>query len=154
MPREAEPSLNEREFLRQALRENIRLDGRSFDAFRDLELTFGDEYGVVDVQLGKTRYIYPLELPPCTLLLTHNSQSPRPRLSRSHNTLPGPQIRRHLHNLHRALPPRLTSLRSRPPDGDRSPALAHPGKDDPSLWCPRYRIAVHNRRRQMLCAAR
>jgi hypothetical protein len=56
MPREAEISVNERAFIQQALQENIRLDGRAFDAFRSLKLTFGDEYGVADVQLGKTRY--------------------------------------------------------------------------------------------------
>ena len=58
MPREVEPSLNEREFIRQALRENIRLDGRSLDSFRDLSLTFAEqEYGVADVRLGKTRVV-------------------------------------------------------------------------------------------------
>jgi exosome complex component RRP45 len=57
MPREAEISLNEREFIKQALQEQIRIDRRAFDAFRPLELTFGDEYGVADVQLGKTRVI-------------------------------------------------------------------------------------------------
>jgi exosome complex component RRP45 len=55
MPREAEISVNERVFIQEALKEQIRLDGRAFDAFRALELTFGDEYGVADVQLGKTR---------------------------------------------------------------------------------------------------
>ena len=55
MPREAEISLNERDFIKQALQEQIRLDNRAFDAFRKLELTFGEEYGVADVQLGKTR---------------------------------------------------------------------------------------------------
>lgn len=50
----------EREFIQKALEEGIRRDGRDFDAFRPLSLTFGDEYGVVDVQLGKTR---------CALLL-------------------------------------------------------------------------------------
>jgi len=55
MPREAEPSLNERDFIRQALRENVRLDGRQFDDFRKVDLSFGDEYGVADVRLGKTR---------------------------------------------------------------------------------------------------
>lgn len=55
MPREAELSLNEREFILTALQENVRLDGRPFDAFRQLELSFGDEYGVANVQLGKTR---------------------------------------------------------------------------------------------------
>ncbi|KAF1961997.1 hypothetical protein CC80DRAFT_531750 [Byssothecium circinans] len=57
MPREAEISVNEREFIQKALLENIRRDGRDFNAFRPLELTFGDEYGVADVQLGKTRVI-------------------------------------------------------------------------------------------------
>ncbi len=55
MPREAEPSLNERTFVLQALKEKIRLDNRGFDAFRNLQITFGDEYGVVDVRLGRTR---------------------------------------------------------------------------------------------------
>jgi exosome complex component RRP45 len=55
MPREAEPSLNEKTFVLQALQENIRLDGRGFDKYRPLELTFADEYGVADVSLGKTR---------------------------------------------------------------------------------------------------
>jgi exosome complex RNA-binding protein Rrp42 (RNase PH superfamily) len=55
MPREAEISVNERAFIQEALKEQIRLDGRDFDAFRPLELAFGDEYGVADVQLGKTR---------------------------------------------------------------------------------------------------
>ncbi|KAA6414243.1 MAG: exosome complex endonuclease 2 ribosomal RNA processing [Lasallia pustulata] len=57
MPREAEPSINERAFVLQALRENIRIDGRAFDAFRDLELSFGDEFGIADVKLGRTRVI-------------------------------------------------------------------------------------------------
>jgi exosome complex component RRP45 len=56
MPREAEISNNERDFIKQALQDQIRLDNRAFDAFRKLELAFGDEYGVADVQLGKTRY--------------------------------------------------------------------------------------------------
>lgn len=57
MPREAEPSINERAFILQALQENIRLDGRSLEAYRTLEISFGDDYGAVDVQLGKTRYL-------------------------------------------------------------------------------------------------
>ncbi|KAJ9639568.1 3'-5'-exoribonuclease [Coniosporium tulheliwenetii] len=56
MPREAELSLNEREFILQALRENVRLDGRAFDDIRELQLSFGDEYGVADVRLGKTSH--------------------------------------------------------------------------------------------------
>ncbi|KAK4190092.1 ribosomal protein S5 domain 2-type protein [Podospora australis] len=57
MPREAEPSLNEREFVLKALQENTRLDGRELDQYRPLELTFGDQYGVADVTLGKTRVL-------------------------------------------------------------------------------------------------
>lgn len=57
MPREADLSLNERAFTLQALREGIRLDGRPFDAYRELDITFGEEYGVADVRLGKTRCV-------------------------------------------------------------------------------------------------
>ena len=66
MPREAEPSLNERQFVLQALQENLRLDGREFDQYRSLELSFGDQYGVADVTFGKTRYglIIPIQLHP------------------------------------------------------------------------------------------
>lgn len=55
MPREAEISNNERDFILKALREEIRLDGRSLDQFRPVDLAFGDESGVADVRLGKTR---------------------------------------------------------------------------------------------------
>ncbi|KAG7290643.1 hypothetical protein NEMBOFW57_000646 [Staphylotrichum longicolle] len=57
MPREAEPSLNEKQFVTQALQENLRLDGREFDQYRPVELTFGDQHGVADVTLGKTRVL-------------------------------------------------------------------------------------------------
>lgn len=57
MPREAEPSLNEKAFVAQALQENLRLDNRAFDDYRPIELSFGDEYGAAEVKLGKTRYV-------------------------------------------------------------------------------------------------
>ncbi|KAL0473226.1 exoribonuclease [Neurospora intermedia] len=58
MPREAEPSANEKAFLLKALQdEQIRLDGREFDQYRPLELTFGEEYGVANVSLGKTKIL-------------------------------------------------------------------------------------------------
>lgn len=47
--------MNEKQFVLQALQENTRLDGRELDQYRPLELTFGDQYGVADVTLGKTR---------------------------------------------------------------------------------------------------
>jgi exosome complex component RRP45 len=62
MPREVGPSLNERQFFQKALQENLRIDGRNFDQFRSLELDFGDEYGVADVRLGKTRYVRPHDI--------------------------------------------------------------------------------------------
>ena len=63
MPREAEPSLNEKQFVAQALQENLRLDGREFDQYRPLELSFGDQYGVADVTLGRTRWVLLLSTP-------------------------------------------------------------------------------------------
>ncbi|KAL9131121.1 MAG: hypothetical protein Q9217_000883 [Psora testacea] len=57
MPREAEPSINEREFILEALQQDIRLDGRALDAYRDLSISFGEGYGVADVRLGKTRVL-------------------------------------------------------------------------------------------------
>ncbi|KAI1816747.1 ribosomal protein S5 domain 2-type protein [Poronia punctata] len=57
MPREVEPSQNERAFVIQALQEGQRLDGRPFDQFRKLDLKFGDQYGVADINLGKTRVL-------------------------------------------------------------------------------------------------
>lgn len=57
MPREAEPSLNEKTFVAQALQENVRLDNRAFDEYRPLALTFGDNYGTAEVTLGKTRSV-------------------------------------------------------------------------------------------------
>ena len=58
MPREVDPSLNERAFILQALLEKTRPDGRTFNSYRQLGLTFGDEYGVAHVQLGYTKYVY------------------------------------------------------------------------------------------------
>ncbi|RMY54226.1 hypothetical protein D0863_13693 [Hortaea werneckii] len=60
MPAEAPPSTNESAFLLSALRENIRLDHRPFDAYRPISLSFPqlpDQYGVADVRLGKTRVL-------------------------------------------------------------------------------------------------
>jgi exosome complex component RRP45 len=56
MNKEAALSVAESDFILNALRENVRLDGRDADQLRPLTLSFGDEYGHVKVQLGKTRY--------------------------------------------------------------------------------------------------
>jgi exosome complex component RRP45 len=57
MSKETPLSVAEREFILEALLENIRLDGRDTDAFRPLSVTFGEEYGHVKVQLGQTRWV-------------------------------------------------------------------------------------------------
>ena len=55
MPREVEPSTNERDFVLEALQQNIRLDGRKIDEYRKIDIEFGEEYGIADVRMGKTR---------------------------------------------------------------------------------------------------
>jgi hypothetical protein len=77
MPREAEPSLNERQFVIEALNQKLRLDGRKFDNYRPLELEFGDEYGVATVKLGRTKYKIAPYLP-STPSLTAAESSPKP----------------------------------------------------------------------------
>ncbi|BFZ62497.1 3'-5'-exoribonuclease [Saitoella coloradoensis] len=57
MPRDLDPSISERNFVLDALRQGLRVDGRAVDQTRDLEITFGDEYGNVDVRMGKTRVL-------------------------------------------------------------------------------------------------
>ncbi|KAF9205307.1 hypothetical protein BGZ49_004207 [Haplosporangium sp. Z 27] len=55
--KELEPSTNEREFVLSALKEGARIDGRKFYDFRTLRLSFGSDYGAVEVQLGNTRVL-------------------------------------------------------------------------------------------------
>ncbi|KAF2718052.1 hypothetical protein K431DRAFT_322697 [Polychaeton citri CBS 116435] len=60
MPREAVPSNNEREFVRAAIQEQTRLDGRTLDAFRPVSLSFNSNpntYGTATVSIGKTRVL-------------------------------------------------------------------------------------------------
>ncbi|KAL3480729.1 ribosomal protein S5 domain 2-type protein [Aspergillus californicus] len=57
MNKEAPLSIAERDFILDALREDVRLDGRAADQLRPLTLSFGEEYGHVKVQLGKTSLI-------------------------------------------------------------------------------------------------
>ncbi|KAL4944577.1 hypothetical protein BDV06DRAFT_187133 [Aspergillus oleicola] len=57
MNKEAPLSIAERDFILDALREDVRLDGRAADQLRPLKLSFGDEYGHVKVQLGKTSLV-------------------------------------------------------------------------------------------------
>ncbi|KAL4867408.1 hypothetical protein BDV12DRAFT_171370 [Aspergillus spectabilis] len=57
MNKEASLSIAERDFILDALREDVRLDGRAADQLRPLSISFGEEYGHVKVQLGKTSLI-------------------------------------------------------------------------------------------------
>ncbi|ORX40790.1 ribosomal protein S5 domain 2-type protein [Kockovaella imperatae] len=54
MPREIEPSINQREFVLRALAQGKRLDGRVPLELRNVELEFGDELGWCTARLGKT----------------------------------------------------------------------------------------------------
>lgn len=54
MNKEAALSIAERDFIVNALREDVRLDGRGVDQLRPLKISFGEEYGHVKLQLGKT----------------------------------------------------------------------------------------------------
>jgi len=58
MNKEALLSIAERDFILNALREDVRLDGRGLDQLRPLKVSFGEEYGHVKVQLGKTTYVF------------------------------------------------------------------------------------------------
>ncbi|KZT55594.1 ribosomal protein S5 domain 2-like protein [Calocera cornea HHB12733] len=57
MPREVEPSINQREFISSAIQEGIRADGRAPLQARQMVIRFGNELGWVECSLGKTRVI-------------------------------------------------------------------------------------------------
>ncbi|KAH3676386.1 hypothetical protein WICMUC_002017 [Wickerhamomyces mucosus] len=57
MAKGIEVSINEKSFVFDALKQGIRLDGRKLEDFRNVDITLGDEYGYVDVRLGKTRVV-------------------------------------------------------------------------------------------------
>ncbi|KKK21658.1 putative exosome complex endonuclease 2 [Aspergillus ochraceoroseus] len=57
MNKEAPLSIAERDFILDALREDVRLDGRAADQLRPLNISFGEEYGHVKVQLGQTSLV-------------------------------------------------------------------------------------------------
>jgi exosome complex component RRP45 len=54
MPRGADISNVERNFVLEALTQGVRVSGRGLTDFRKVEVDFGDEYGNVTVRLGKT----------------------------------------------------------------------------------------------------
>ncbi len=50
------PSIPEKEFVFDALKQSLRLDGRLPLEMRTPTLSFGTELGYVECSLGKTRY--------------------------------------------------------------------------------------------------
>jgi hypothetical protein len=50
------PSIPEKEFVVEALKQGLRLDGRAALEMRQPVLTFGPDLGWVDCSLGKTRH--------------------------------------------------------------------------------------------------
>ncbi|EGG14605.1 Putative exosome complex exonuclease RRP45 [Cavenderia fasciculata] len=48
-------SKNEKEFMLSSIQQGLRIDGRRLDDMRDVKISFGKEYGMVEVQLGRTR---------------------------------------------------------------------------------------------------
>ncbi|KAK7696439.1 hypothetical protein QCA50_001096 [Cerrena zonata] len=57
MPRPPSPSIPEKEFLFNALKQSLRLDGREALEMRQPELIFGADLGYVECSLGKTRVV-------------------------------------------------------------------------------------------------
>jgi exosome complex component RRP45 len=54
MPRGADISNVQRNFVLEALAQGVRVSGRGLADFRKIEIEFGIEYGSVNVRLGKT----------------------------------------------------------------------------------------------------
>jgi len=50
-------SLSEHQFILDALREKLRVDGRKLYDVRKLSISFGKQWGHVEVQLGTTRVL-------------------------------------------------------------------------------------------------
>ena len=58
MGKEAAVSLNEKQFVLQALREGFRLDGRKPLDYRSISIRLNNQQrGLADVQIGKTRCV-------------------------------------------------------------------------------------------------
>lgn len=55
MVKDIDISLSESSFILEALKQEQRLDGRSFDQFRDVDIKLGQEYGDVTVIMGQTK---------------------------------------------------------------------------------------------------
>ena len=56
--RPSSPSIPEKDFVVEALKQGLRLDGRAVLEMRRPTLAFGPDLGWVDCSLGKTRYAF------------------------------------------------------------------------------------------------
>lgn len=66
-------SLNEKNFVLDALNNGKRIDGRGFFDYRTLRIVFGVSSGCVQVQLGQTKYAvdeYPMKFVSLAFLFT------------------------------------------------------------------------------------
>lgn len=97
MAKDIEVSTSEAKFTLEALRQNYRLDGRAFDEFRDVEISFGKEYGDATVKMGNTmvqcriscQITQPYEDRPLEglfLISTENSPMAGPQFENGNNT--------------------------------------------------------------------
>ncbi|QLQ80996.1 hypothetical protein HG537_0E03510 [Torulaspora globosa] len=97
MAKDIEVSNSESKFTLEALRQNFRLDGRSFEEFRDVEISFGKEYGDATVKMGNTtvqcriscQITQPYEDRPLEglfLISTENSPMAGPQFENGNNT--------------------------------------------------------------------
>ncbi|KAJ1657083.1 3'-5'-exoribonuclease [Dispira simplex] len=57
MVKERELSNNEREFVIEAIQQGLRVDGRSVEAQRDISVTYGEDFGNVQVAYGSTQVL-------------------------------------------------------------------------------------------------
>lgn len=97
MAKDIEVSTSEATFTLEALRQNFRLDGRAFDQFRDVEISFGKELGDATVKMGNTivqcriscQITQPYEDRPLEglfLISTENSPMAGPQFENGNNT--------------------------------------------------------------------
>lgn len=56
MGKETDPSLNERNFIIEALSQGLRVDGRGPHDIRNIRINLGPGLGHAEAQLGKTRW--------------------------------------------------------------------------------------------------
>lgn len=64
-------SKNEKDFVLSSIEKLQRIDGRRVNDMRAIKIEFGKSYGVVEVQLGKTRYVFFIKIKIKIILLIY-----------------------------------------------------------------------------------